>query len=47
MIAQRQMLEIVRRSLHSRLVIMDEPTSGLTLNETDPLNVIADLKAMA
>ena len=46
-IAQRQLLEIVKAlSLNSRLVIMDEPTSSLTLTETDRLmSVIADLKA--
>jgi ribose transport system ATP-binding protein len=46
-IAQRQLLEIAKAlSLDSRLVIMDEPTSSLTLAETDRLmRVIADLKA--
>ena len=46
-IAQRQLLEIVKAlSLNSRLVIMDEPTSSLTLTETDRLmEVIAELKA--
>ncbi len=46
-IAQRQLLEIVKAlSLNSRLVIMDEPTSSLTLTETDRLmQVIAALKA--
>ncbi len=46
-IAQRQLLEIVKAlSLNSRLVIMDEPTSSLTLTETDRLmNVIAGLRA--
>jgi len=46
-IAQRQLLEIAKAlSLNSRLVIMDEPTSSLTLAETDRLmRVIADLKA--
>ena len=46
-IAQRQLLEIVKAlSLNSRLVIMDEPTSSLTLTETGRLmKVIADLKA--
>ena len=46
-IAQRQLLEIVKAlSLNSRLVIMDEPTSSLTLAETERLlQVIASLKA--
>ena len=46
-LAQRQLLEIAKAlSLNSRLVIMDEPTSSLTLAETDRLmRVIADLKA--
>ena len=46
-IAQRQLLEIVKAlSMDSRLVIMDEPTSSLTLSETDRLlEVVADLKA--
>ena len=46
-IAQRQLLEIAKAlSLNSRLVIMDEPTSSLTLAETDRLmRVIADLKS--
>ena len=46
-LAQRQLLEIVKAlSLDARLVIMDEPTSSLTLSETDRLmNVIAGLKA--
>ena len=46
-IAQRQLLEIAKAlSLNSRLVIMDEPTSSLTLAETERLmQVIADLKA--
>jgi len=46
-IAQRQLLEIVKAlSLKSRVVIMDEPTSSLTLTETDRLmQVIAGLKA--
>ena len=46
-IAQRQLLEIIKAlSLNSRLVIMDEPTSSLTLTETDRLmQVIADLKS--
>jgi ribose transport system ATP-binding protein len=46
-LAQRQLVEIVKAlSLNSRLVIMDEPTSSLTLTETERLmKVIADLKA--
>ena len=46
-IAQCQMLEIVKAlSLDARLIIMDEPTSSLTLTETGRLlAVIADLKA--
>jgi ribose transport system ATP-binding protein len=46
-IAQRQMLEITKAlSLEARVIIMDEPTSSLTLAETDRLlAVIADLKA--
>jgi len=46
-IAQRQLLEIAKAlSLNSRLVIMDEPTSSLTLSETERLlNVIQGLKA--
>jgi ribose transport system ATP-binding protein len=45
-IAQRQLLEIAKAlSLNSRLVIMDEPTSSLTLVETDRLlRVVAGLK---
>ncbi len=45
-IAQCQMLEIVKAlSLDARLIIMDEPTSSLTLTETNRLlGVIADLK---
>ncbi|MBV9654908.1 MAG: sugar ABC transporter ATP-binding protein, partial [Acetobacteraceae bacterium] len=46
-IAQCQMLEIVKAlSLDARVIIMDEPTSSLTLAETGRLlQVIADLKA--
>ena len=45
--AQRQLVEIIKAlSLNARLVIMDEPTSSLTLTETDRLmRVIAGLKA--
>ncbi|WP_442504266.1 sugar ABC transporter ATP-binding protein [Marinivivus vitaminiproducens] len=46
-IAQRQMVEIAKAlSLDARLIIMDEPTSSLTLSETDRLlDVIAELRA--
>ncbi len=46
-LAQRQLLEIAKAlSFDSRVVIMDEPTSSLTLSETERLlKVIADLKA--
>jgi len=46
-LAQRQLLEIVKAlSLEARLVIMDEPTSSLTITETERLlQVIQDLKA--
>ena len=45
-IAQCQMLEIVKAlSLDAKLIIMDEPTSSLTLTETNRLlGVVADLK---
>jgi ribose transport system ATP-binding protein len=46
-IAQRQMVEIAKAlSMEARIIIMDEPTSSLTLTETDNLlRVIGDLKA--
>ncbi len=46
-IAQRQMVEIAKAlSQEARVTIMDEPTSSLTLTETERLlRVIADLKA--
>jgi ribose transport system ATP-binding protein len=46
-IAQRQMVEIAKAlSLNARVIIMDEPTSSLTLTETARLlNVISDLRA--
>ena len=46
-LAERQLLEIAKAlSLDARVVIMDEPTSSLTLSETERLlAVIADLKA--
>jgi ribose transport system ATP-binding protein len=46
-LAQRQLVEIVKAlSLNSRLVIMDEPTSSLTIQETDRLmRIIEGLKA--
>ncbi len=45
-IAQRQLLEIAKAlSLDARLVIMDEPTSSLTISETNRLlGVVRDLK---
>lgn len=45
-IAQQQMVEIAKAlSLNARIVIMDEPTSSLTLTETDRLiQVIKDLR---
>ncbi len=47
-IAQRQMVEIAKAlSLEARLIIMDEPTSSLTLSETDRLlAVIGELRAL-
>jgi ribose transport system ATP-binding protein len=46
-IAQRQMVEIAKAlSIDARLIIMDEPTSSLTVSETERLlGVIAELKA--
>jgi ribose transport system ATP-binding protein len=46
-LAQRQLLEIVKALSHdARIVIMDEPTSSLTIAETARLlKVIAELKA--
>ncbi len=46
-IAQQQMVEIAKAlSLNARLIIMDEPTSSLTLTETDCLlDLIAGLRA--
>jgi ribose transport system ATP-binding protein len=46
-IAQRQLVEIARAlSMNARVIIMDEPTSSLTLTETERLlRVVADLKA--
>jgi ribose transport system ATP-binding protein len=46
-LAQMQLVEIAKAlSLNARLVIMDEPTSSLTLSETDRLmRVVADLKS--
>jgi ribose transport system ATP-binding protein len=46
-LAQRQLLEIAKAlSLDARLVIMDEPTSSLTLSETERLlAVMNDLRA--
>lgn len=46
-IAQQQMVEIAKAlSLNARIVIMDEPTSSLTLTETERLiEVIKDLRS--
>jgi ribose transport system ATP-binding protein len=46
-LAQRQLVEIAKAlSFDARLVILDEPTSSLTVNETTRLlKIIADLKA--
>jgi ribose transport system ATP-binding protein len=46
-IAERQMVEIAKAlSMDARVIIMDEPTSSLTISETERLlEVIADLKA--
>lgn len=46
-LAEQQLLEIAKAlSIEARVVIMDEPTSSLTLSETRTLlKVIADLKA--
>ena len=46
-IAQRQLVEIARAlSLDARLVIMDEPTSSLTLNESNRLlQIVRELRA--
>ena len=45
-LAQSQLLEIVKAlSLEAKLIIMDEPTSSLTITETNRLlDVVADLK---
>jgi len=45
-IAQQQMVEIAKAlSLNARILILDEPTSSLTLTETERLlNVVKDLK---
>src|SRR5205085_12280075 len=46
-IAQRQLVEIARAlSLNARILIMDEPTSSLTLSETERLmQVTKDLRS--
>ncbi|CAN5534621.1 sugar ABC transporter ATP-binding protein [soil metagenome] len=46
-LAQRQLVEIAKAlSIDARLVIMDEPTSSLTVTETAKLlKIVADLKA--
>ncbi|WP_338722345.1 sugar ABC transporter ATP-binding protein [Devosia sp. XK-2] len=46
-LAERQLLEIAKAlSIDARVVIMDEPTSSLTINETNVLmRVISELKA--
>src|SRR5882672_5069952 len=46
-LAQQQMIEIAKAlSLHARLLIMDEPTSSLTLTETDRLlEVVRQLRS--
>src|SRR5580692_11264879 len=46
-IAQKQMVEIAKAlSLNSRIIIMDEPTSSLTLQETDRLlELVLELKS--
>src|SRR5882672_7719235 len=46
-LAQQQMVEIAKAlSLNSRLIIMDEPTSSLTLQETDRLlELVCELSA--
>jgi ribose transport system ATP-binding protein len=46
-IAQRQMVEIAKAlSIDARVIILDEPTSSLTLSETERLlQIVADLKA--
>ncbi len=46
-IAQRQMVEIAKAlSMDARVIIMDEPTSSLTISETERLlEIVADLKA--